>query len=75
MGIGFRYYIKQLANRHQIKGNVRYEYDRILIYASGDAENLDRFINQCRSGPPGSRVDEIRVNKADDCYRQDFEIV
>ena len=49
-GVGFRFYTQKIANQHDIKGTVQNVDDYVDIYAQGDTESLDQFINSVVSG-------------------------
>ena len=61
-GVFFRASAKQEADKLNIHGIVRNENDgSVSIIATGDEENLDRFITWCKQGPPFARVDRCEV--------------
>ncbi|MDY0101914.1 MAG: acylphosphatase [Lentimicrobium sp.] len=51
-GVGFRYFVKQTAQKYGISGLVKNKRDGgVYISATGESENLDMFIEACRKGP------------------------
>lgn len=57
-GVGYRYFVHQQANRHQINGYVRnIQGGRVEIDAEGEPEMLNRFLNLCSNGHLNARVD------------------
>ncbi len=62
-GVGFRYYVTDVAARENIAGWVRnLPNGRVEIEAEGDAEALQRFDRDVRHGPRGAEVDEVLVD-------------
>ncbi|WP_018627445.1 acylphosphatase [Niabella aurantiaca] len=61
-GVFFRKTAKQQADMMGILGSVQNLPDgSVLIYAYGDAEPLQRFIDWCKQGSPGSSVTAVTV--------------
>lgn len=59
-GVGFRYFVQQIAVEHHILGWVRNRIDRTVeIEAEGISENMDVFLKLVSQGPSGSRVDNM----------------
>jgi len=59
-GVGFRYFTRQAAQRLQLTGWVRNEYDgAVRFVAEGPREVLERLLITIKQGPPMSRVDGI----------------
>jgi len=74
--VGFRYFVKQMAERLEISGSVKYSPDHsILINASGNDKSLDKFISFCRLGCIGSDVKNISLSEAIFPQNQSFEII
>ncbi len=62
--VGFRYHARKKANEYNIAGFVKNEYDgSVYTEASGKAEDIDRFIIWCNSGPGWARVDNVNVQE------------
>jgi len=60
--VGYRYYVKQIAESLNIKGTVKYtSTPNVEIEASGSPKSLDELINFCRIGCVGSEVKDILV--------------
>jgi acylphosphatase len=60
-GVGFRWWTRERARRFGLAGWVRNRSDgTVEVAVSGDADSVERFIEQLREGPSGSRVDVIR---------------
>jgi acylphosphatase len=65
-GVGFRFFAHEAARREGIGGWVRNTGDgAVEVFAEGDAEAVLRFERALRSGPIGSRVDEVDVAERD----------
>jgi acylphosphatase len=61
-GVGFRYFIKDLANSLSITGWVRnLQEGKVEILAEGDKSDLQFLIDQARTGPRGSLVSNVHV--------------
>ncbi len=59
-GVGFRWFVCNVARRHAMHGDVRNLPDgRVELRASGGREEMERFLDEVRAGAPGSRVDGI----------------
>ena len=59
-GVGFRWFVKEMADQMGIKGTVKNLKDRrVEVIAQADIESLYRFKQVLKKGPALSRVDEI----------------
>jgi acylphosphatase len=64
-GVGFRFFVRDAADREGIRGWVRNHPDRTVeVLAEGDAEAILRFEMALRRGPRGARVDDVLVEPA-----------
>jgi acylphosphatase len=62
-GVGFRYFVRALAQRSKLNGWVRnLEYDQVEIVAEGPREALDKLAEQVKIGPTGGRVDKVEMD-------------
>ena len=71
-GVGFRYSARDKAIGFGLTGWVRNEWDgNVSVRAEGKRENLDRFLEWLRNGPPGAYVASVdfRWVKAHETYR------
>jgi len=66
-GVGFRYALRHEAQRRRVAGWVRNRKDGSVEAAlQGPAERVAELIAWARQGPPGSRVDEVRIDLTQD---------
>jgi acylphosphatase len=62
--VGYRYFVKQMADRCEISGSVRYSGNRsVEIIASGSESQLEKFITYCKIGCPGSKILRFHVTE------------
>lgn len=75
-GVGFRYYAKDSALRHGVRGYVRNLVDRsVYIVAEADESYIDSFCELLRLGNGFSRVEALTIEILDTPNRyHDFEI-
>ena len=70
-GIFFRQFVKDNAERYNLRGFVRnLEDGRIEIFTEGDIENVDKMIEVCQKGPKHSQIKKVDVK---DEKIQDFK--
>jgi len=70
-GVFFRAFVKENAERHDVKGFVRnLEDGRIEIFAEGEPENVDKVVELCKKGPKHSQIKKFEM-KAENF--QDFK--
>tara|TARA_B100000959_G_scaffold263989_1_gene303932 strand:+ start:2092 stop:2406 length:315 start_codon:yes stop_codon:yes gene_type:complete len=63
-GVFFRANTKSEADRLGVYGWVRNMMDgTVEIIAEGKEDNIDRFIQWCRKGPPGADVKNLELNR------------
>jgi acylphosphatase len=59
-GVGYRWFARQAGRELGLTGKVRNLPDgRVEVHAAGDPEQLARFVDRLREGPPAARVREI----------------
>lgn len=62
-GVGFRYFVKNIADQTGITGWVRnLSDDRVEIFAQGDAQKLDGFIAVVRAGHTAAMVTNMSID-------------
>jgi acylphosphatase len=65
-GVGFRYFVWQMAEAFDIAGSVRNIPDgSVEIIATGTPENHRSFKEQVEIGPDGARVDRVTAEEMD----------
>jgi acylphosphatase len=63
-GVFFRQFIKENAERENVKGFVRnLEDGRVEVFAEGDQENVERLIELCKKGPKHSQIRNVEVKE------------
>ena len=63
-GVGFRAWTLRQAEAIGLDGYVRNLPDgRVEAVAEGEPELLQGFVDNCRHGPPGSRVEQVEVQE------------
>lgn len=75
-GVGFRYFVKQVAAKWGVKGFVKNLYDgSVYILAVADTHVLESFCQDVEKGNSFSRVKELQIYKEETTNRyHDFEI-
>ena len=75
-GVFFRATAKEVANEMGIKGWVKnMPGGHVEVLASGDKEQLEKFIEWCRSGPKRAAVKELIITEREDSSLPDFFII
>jgi acylphosphatase len=73
--IGFRFSTMEAAYRFGVKGFVENKPDgSVHIEAEGDVESLEKFMDWCRKGPIGARVDKLETKESEPIHCRTFEI-
>ena len=63
-GIFFRAFIKENAERHNVKGFVRnLEDGRVEIFLEGSTNDVDKMIELCKIGPKHSDIKNVEVKE------------
>jgi len=63
-GIFFRGFVKENAERHNVKGFVRnLEDGRIEIFLEGNSEDVNKMIELCKKGPKHSQIKKIETKE------------
>ena len=72
---GFRFYAMQTAYRFGIKGFAHNKKDGSLyIEAEGEEENLTEFIEWCKKGPIGAKVENVTTEEGEIKNYTSFDI-
>jgi len=71
-GVFFRGFIKENAEKLNVKGFVRnLEDGRIEIFLEGDIESVNKMIELCKQGPKHSQIRNIEIKPE---IFQDFKV-
>ncbi len=63
-GVGFRFYTEQKAKELNIAGFVQNKGDgSVYIEAEGNADDLDAFVDWCKTGPRWAKVRDCIVSE------------
>ena len=61
-GIFFRAFVKENAERYNVKGFVRNLDDgRIEVFLEGDTNDVDKMIELCKKGPKHSEIRKVEI--------------
>jgi len=61
-GVGFRPFLHRLAKKYRIVGYVRNTSRGVVIFAEGDADSIEQFLNAIRTeAPPLAQIKSIEV--------------
>ncbi len=73
-GVGFRLYVRDLANSMNISGWVKNLADG-RIEVAGQGDSLKDFVDSCKEGPIFSRIDEVKESHREEEPFTDFRIL
>ena len=75
-GIFFRAFVKETADKLGIKGYVKNMPDETVeIIAEGDERAINELIKDCKKGPSGSFVKEVKAEKVRNNGYSRFDII
>lgn len=75
-GIFFRQFIKDNAERYNLRGFVRnLEDGRIEVFIEGDIENVDKMTEVCRKGPKHSQIKKVDIKEEKFQEFKEFKIL
>ncbi len=61
-GVFFRAFMKENAERHNVKGFTRnLEDGRVEVFLEGDSDKVNKMIEICKSGPKHSQIRKVDV--------------
>jgi len=61
-GVFFRMFIKENAERYDVKGFVRnLEDGRVEVFLEGNADNVNKMIELCKKGPKHSQIRNVEI--------------
>ena len=63
-GIYFRSFIKENAEKYNVKGFVRnLEDNRVEVFLEGNSEDVNKMIEICKVGPKHAQVRDIKIQQ------------
>ncbi|MEK6906886.1 MAG: acylphosphatase [Nanoarchaeota archaeon] len=63
-GIFFRGFIKENAEKHDVRGFVRnLEDGRVEVFLEGNPENVDSMIEICKKGPKHAMIRDVEIKQ------------
>jgi len=63
-GLFFRQFIKDNAERNDVKGFARnLEDGRVEVFAEGDNNNVEKMIELCKIGPKHSQIENVEIKE------------
>ncbi|MCP4472866.1 MAG: acylphosphatase [Gammaproteobacteria bacterium] len=66
-GVGFRYFVRSLAQQHRLRGYAHNLSDgRVEFLLQGEPAAVEQVIAGIRTGPSHARVDAVRLEEAQD---------
>ena len=61
-GVFFRAFVKENAERYNVKGFTRnLEDGRLEVFLEGDSKEVNKMIELCKKGPKHSQVKDIQI--------------
>lgn len=61
-GVFFRMFIKENAERYNLKGFVRnLEDGKIEVFLEGENDEVDKMIELCKKGPKHAQINDVQV--------------
>jgi acylphosphatase len=63
-GVFFRSFVKENAERYNVKGFIRnLEDGRVEIFIEGDNDNVNKMLEVIKLGPKNSKIEKIEVKE------------
>jgi acylphosphatase len=63
-GVFFRQFIKENAERQNLRGFVRnLEDGRVEVFIEGDNDSVDKMIELCKNGPKHSQIRNVEIKE------------
>jgi len=61
-GVFFRSFLKENAERHDLKGFTRnLEDGRVEIFIEGDIDSVNKMVDLCKKGPKHSKIEKVQI--------------
>ncbi len=71
-GVFFRAFIKENAERHNVKGFIRnLESGKIEVFLEGDSDGVNKMIELCEKGPKHAQIRNVQIKPE---RFQDFKV-
>ncbi len=75
-GLFFRNFVKENAERHNVKGFVRnLEDGRVEVFLEGDIDNVKKMIDLCKQGPKHSQIKNVEEKDENFQDLRDFKVL
>ena len=63
-GVFFRMFVKENAERNNVKGFIRnLEDGRIEVFLEGDANDVNKMIELCKKGPKHAQIKNVEIKE------------
>lgn len=74
--VGFRFMAMQTASQLGVAGIVmNLDNDKVYIEAEGPEDKVEQFTKWCHTGPPWSKVTDIKITRSEVRHYVKFDIV
>jgi len=75
-GVFFRMFVKENAERYNVKGFVRnLEDGRIEVFLEGDSNDVNKMIELCRKGPKHAQIKNVEIKEERFQDLKDFKML
>ncbi|MCK5043618.1 acylphosphatase [Candidatus Pacearchaeota archaeon] len=63
-GVFFRIFVKENAERYNVKGFIRnLEDKRIEVFLEGNVDDVNKMIELCKKGPRHSQIKDVKIKQ------------
>ncbi len=63
-GVFYRSFVKENAERYNVKGFVRnLEDGRVEVFLEGNADDVNKMIELCKKGPKHSQIKDVEIKQ------------
>ena len=74
-GVFFRATAKKVAEENKVTGWIRnMENGNVEVFATGYKEDVERFIDWCKHGPPNAKVFDITITYIEETTFKEFKV-
>lgn len=75
-GVFYRATAKKIADKLNLTGWIKNTKDgNVEAIATGDQQQLDEFINWCKTGPENAEVEDVIITQEEETSFNDFEVI